>query len=148
MNPKQLDKVALVARAEQNRAAQKHQRGQEQLSASQQRLGQLEQFRAEYESRLESLAGSGIDARQLADYRRFLASLNDAISRQGEEVSRSESTLRDSRDELQERSRRRDSVDQLVERTRAALLKEGERREQRRNDDSSLEQHQRSGGRD
>jgi flagellar FliJ protein len=87
------------------------------------------------------MAGAGMDARQLADYRRFLASLNDAIARQGDEVARSESGVTESRDALQERSLRRDTVDQLVERTRAALLKADERREQRLSDESSLQQH-------
>ena len=146
MNPGQLDKVALVAQAEQNKAAATHQRQQAALSASRERLGQLEQFRAEYEARLEAMAGAGMDARQLADYRRFLASLNDAILRQGDEVARDETGVTQTREALQARSLRRDSVDQLVERTRAALLMADERREQRLSDESALQQHQRREG--
>ena len=91
MNAGSIDKVAMVARSEESRAATAHQQQQELATQSQQRLGQLEQFRAEYEERLKSMASGGMDARQMADYRRFLAGLNDAIERQNEEVVRTES---------------------------------------------------------
>ena len=136
-----LEKVAMVAKSEENRAASHHQRQQAAASQSQQRLGQLEQFRAEYEQRLEKLASTGIDARQMVDYRKFLGSLNDAIVRQTQEVVKSEAQVEGSREQLIDRTQRRESLDSLVERSRAVLLKEADRREQRLSDERNLQQH-------
>lgn len=142
MDPAQLDKVALVARSQESRAASTHQEHQRVVSKSEQRLSQLEQFRMEYEERLQSMASSGMDARQMADYRRFLASLNDAIARQTDDLSRGQEDLSDSREHLVDRSLRRVSLDELIGRTRTALLQERERREQALVDDATLRQTQ------
>lgn len=133
-----LDKVALLARSQESKAASSLQRSQQVLDASSARLAQLETFRKEYEERLAQMSESGIDARQLADYRRFLANLNDAIRRQGDEVSRGEGEVRASRDFFVDRSLRRSSVDELISRGRAHEAREDDRREQRRTDESTM----------
>ena len=142
MNAGSIDKVAMVARSEESRAATAHQQQQELATQSQQRLGQLEQFRAEYEERLKSMASGGMDARQMADYRRFLAGLNDAIERQNEEVVRTEESVAGSREQLLQRSMRRESIDTLADRTRAAMLQAEERRDQLKSDELAMERHQ------
>ncbi|MEM7691468.1 MAG: flagellar export protein FliJ [Pseudomonadota bacterium] len=141
MDPTQLDKVAVVARADESKAATVHQQRQQVAQQSQQRLGQLEQFRQEYETRLSALGKSGMDARQLADYRRFLSGLSDAISRQGDELQRDRANMVASQNDLREQSRRRMTVDELIAQTRAGLLREEERREQKLNDETSLQRH-------
>lgn len=138
MDPAQLDKVALVARSEESRAASAHQEQQRNVNASEERLGQLEQFRCEYEKRLEAMAATGMDARQMSEYRRFLSSLDEAISRQGVEVARGHENLSDRRENLVDRSLRRGSLDELIGRTRAALLQDSERREQRIVDEQNI----------
>jgi flagellar FliJ protein len=137
-----LDKVALLARSQENRAAVSLQKSQQSLEQSTARLSQLEQFRQEYEQRLEAMAREGIDARQLADYRRFLRNLNEAINLQGKEITQSEENLQTSREEYRDRSLRRGSVDELISRGRAALILEEGRREQRLSDESSLQRHE------
>ncbi|MEM6545236.1 MAG: flagellar export protein FliJ [Pseudomonadota bacterium] len=141
MDPTQLDKVAVVARADESKAANVHQQRQQVAQQSQQRLGQLEQFRQEYETRLSALGKSGMDARQLADYRRFLSGLSDAISRQGDELQRDRANMVASQNDLREQSLRRMTVDELIAQTRAGLLREEERREQKLNDETSLQRH-------
>ncbi len=141
MNTQQLDKVAFVAQTEENRAAAAHQNDKRALDQSEQRLSQLQAFRNEYEQRLEHMTSNGIDARQLADYRRFLSNLNDAIDRQGGEVQRSQGAVDESREVLVQRSMRRDSLDQLLERTRVTQQRESERQEQRQADETNLQQH-------
>ena len=136
-----LDKVALLAHSQENRAATTLQRNQQALNASSARLQQLESFKSEYEQRLDTMAKAGMDARQLADYRRFLAGLNDAIQLQGQEVSRGQDEVKSSRDSYVDRSLRRGSVDELISRGRAAQAIEDARREQRRTDDSTLARH-------
>ncbi|MEM8492710.1 MAG: flagellar export protein FliJ [Pseudomonadota bacterium] len=142
MDPKQLEKVSAVARARESQAAAVHQQRLQSADQSQQRLGQLQEFRSEYEKRLSNLAGSGMDARQLAGYRRFLSGLNDAISRQGETIQRDQENVELSRNQLLEQSTRRMTVEELVAHTRADLLREEEKREQKLNDETVIRRHQ------
>ena len=144
MNTGQLGKVAFAAQTEENRAAAAHRNDQRALDRSEQRLNQLQAFRLEYEQRLERMTSEGIDARQLADYRRFLSNLNAAIERQGQEVQRGQSAVDDSREALLQRAMRRDSLDQLLERARVTQHRENERREQKLIDETSLQRHSRS----
>jgi flagellar FliJ protein len=136
-----LDKVAMLARSQESRAAGALQKNQQSLEVSNARLSQLEQFKREYEQRLDAMAREGIDARRLADYRRFLLSLNDAINTQGREITRGEQAVQSSRDEFRDRSLRRGSVDELISRGRATLVLEESRREQRLSDEGSLQRH-------
>jgi flagellar FliJ protein len=136
-----LDKVALLARSAENRAAGALQEGRRQLQRSNGQLTQLEQFKIEYEQRLEVLAQDGMEARQLQDYRRFLANLNAAIDRQGQEVARDEASIVEQREAYVDRSVRRESLDMLLERGRAMLLRDQERREQRDSDERALRYH-------
>lgn len=138
MNADQLDKVAFVARTEENKAAGALQQKRQAVEQSQQRLGQLEAFRQEYENRLQGMASSGMDARQLADYRHFLVGLNQAIVQQGNEVTRGEAQVSESREDLLDRSLRRGSLDELVSRTRVSLQQDLERKEQRLSDERAM----------
>lgn len=142
MELEKLDKVAMLARSEENRAAGTLHKSQQALDQSSARLSQLEQFKREYEQRLEAIASSGIDARQLVDYRRFLHNLNNAISAQDEEIGRGESQLQSSREALVDRSLRRSSVDELISRGRISLQQEENKREQRRSDELTLQRHE------
>lgn len=139
MDIKQLDKVGLVARSEETRAATELQQRQQLLQQSQDRLGQLEQFRVEYEAKLQGMSNAGIDARQLSDYRRFLANLNTAIKQQGEDLALGESKVAEGREALMDRSLRRGSLDELVSRTRASLAREDARIEQLQSDEMSIQ---------
>jgi flagellar FliJ protein len=138
MDLDKLDKVALLARSKETAAASALHRQQAQLQSSSHRLEQLESFKAEYELKLESLARTGMDARQLVAYRRFLAGLNDAIRLQGEEVDRSQERVEASRETFVDHSLRRGNVDELIGRSRAARAAEEARREQRATDEDTL----------
>tara|TARA_R100001039_G_scaffold30683_1_gene22555 strand:- start:200 stop:634 length:435 start_codon:yes stop_codon:yes gene_type:complete len=131
MEMDKLDKVALLARSRENEAANALQRDKQALVDSNQRLEQLKDFKEEYELRLQTLAGGGIDARRLADYRRFLASLNDAINVQDQEVGRGQERVQTSQEEFVDKSLRRGNVDELIGRSRAARAVEEARREQK-----------------
>jgi len=138
-----LDKVAMLARSRETAAATELNRRQQDLHSSSQRLDQLLSFKSEYEARLEAMARSGMDARQLADYRRFLGSLNDAIRTQSEDVDRSRDRVDASRDTYIDRSLRRGSVDELISRSRAALAADEARREQRISDENAIARYPR-----
>ncbi len=141
MDLDKLDKVALLARSRESAAATDLHREQQVLQTSSNRLEQLETFKSEYETRLAALSRSGMDARQLADYRRFLAGLNDAIRVQGEAVDRSQERVDASRETFVDRSLRRGNVDELIGRSRAALAADEARKEQRVTDDGSMVRH-------
>ena len=143
MDVDKLDKVALLARSKENAAATELHRQRQALQTSNSRLEQLESFKTEYESRLESLSRSGMDARQLADYRRFLAGLNDAIRIQGEEVDRGQERVDASREAYVDRNLRRGNVDELIGRSRAALATDEARKEQRIADEGALDRYMR-----
>jgi flagellar FliJ protein len=138
-----LDAVAMLARSQENAAAGKLEQGRSRLAQSNSQLSQLEAFKLEYEQRLATLAQSGMAARQLQDYRRFLANLNAAIGRQGTEVSRAEGAVQEDREALLQRSLRRESLDMLVARGRKLLLEQTDRREQRDSDELNLQSHHR-----
>ena len=138
MNTGQLGKLVFAAQAEENRAALAHRKERRALDQSAQRLNQLRAFRREYEQRLEGMASRGIDARQLADYRRFLSQLNEAIERQGHEVQGRRRAAEDSREALLRRAVRRESLDQLLERARLNQRRARERREQKLSDEAAL----------
>lgn len=138
MNTGQLGKLVFAAQAEENRAALAHRNERRALDQSAQRLNQLRVFRREYEQRLERTASKGIDARQLADYRRFLSQLNEAIERQGHEVQGRRRAVEGSREALLRRAMRRESLDQLLERARLNQRRDRERREQKLSDEAAL----------
>ena len=140
-----LDKVALLARSRETQAASALQQQQQSLDASQARLNQLESFKLEYEQRLNSMARTGMDARQLADYRQFLANLNDAIQLQGDEVQRDREEVQNRREVFVDQSLRRGNVDELIGRGRAAQAVEEARREQRLSDETSMARHRGDG---
>lgn len=141
MDLDKLDKVALVARSRESSAANALQRQQQELQTSSSRLEQLQTFKNEYEARLQAMSSSGMDARQLADYRRFLAGLNDAIRVQGDEVDRGQERVDASRETFIDRSLHRGNVDELIGRSRVAQALDDARREQRLADDDSLTRH-------
>ena len=143
MDIDKLDKVALLARSKESAAATALHREQQSLQSSNDRLQQLESFKSEYETRLNAISKSGMDARQLADYRRFLAGINDAIQLQGQEVARGEERVQAGRDAFVDKSLRRGNVDELIGRSRAALAVDEARKEQRLTDESSLVRYSR-----
>jgi len=138
-----LDKVALLARSKESAAASALHREQQNLQTSNSRLEQLETFKSEYETRLAAISEAGMDARQLADYRRFLSGLNDAIKMQSVEVDRGQQRVDASREEYVDRSLRRGNVDELIGRSRAALAVDEARKEQRLADESSMVRYRR-----
>ena len=136
-----LGKVAQLARLEEQHAAESARSQRGALGDAQARLEQLQTFRREYEGRLAGLAGDGIDARQLRDYRAFLLRLNEAISQQSQQVAHQRDRLSERQNVLQEKSARRESVDTLRERHRLAEARGAGRQEQRLQDEASIRQH-------
>jgi flagellar FliJ protein len=137
-----LDAVAQLARLREQQAAEATTTQRTVLASEEGRLYQLQSFREEYEARLTSQAGEGIDARTLRDYRNFLLKLNEAIALQVQRVAEQNKTLGERRQELRRQSGRRESVDGLIERQRDEQRRDADRREQRIQDEASTQRHQ------
>ena len=138
MDLDKLDKVALLARNDESRAAGAFAQQRQVLEQSTARRAQLTNFKSEYEQRLQALARDGMDARRLADYRLFLGRLDEALATLETEIGRQRQSLDASRDALAEHSIKRSSVDELISRGRATLAYEERRAEQRQSDENSL----------
>jgi flagellar FliJ protein len=139
---KSLGKVAQLARLEERHAAESARSQRGALGDAQGRLEQLQTFRQEYEQRLAALAGDGMDARLLSDYRSFLLRLNEAIGLQSQQVQQRRDQLSARQSELREKSARRESVDTVLERHRLLQARGDGRREQRLQDEASSRRHE------
>lgn len=109
-------------------------RGETQAAA---RLHTLTEYRGEYAQRLQAAMNQGIDAASLANYQRFIHSLDAAIEQarealrhQGDRVSASQQNWRQSQ-------RRLSSYDTLATRRAARAHQERERYEQRQSDEQT-----------
>jgi flagellar FliJ protein len=138
---KQLDRVALLAKTAEVKAADALAQKQREFQKSSQQLQQLEGFRSEYELRLKAMSGNGISVRQLQDYQQFLGNLNRAISQQSDEVERDGVQVQSEREHFIERSLRRDSLEQLIGRRRVDEQQRVADVEQRQHDEESLRRY-------
>ncbi|MFT7287168.1 MAG: flagellar FliJ protein [Halieaceae bacterium] len=138
---KQLDRVALLAKTAEVKAADALAQKQREFQKSSQQLQQLEGFRSEYELRLKAMSGNGISVRQLQDYQQFLGNLNRAISQQSDEVERDDVQVQSEREHFIERSLRRDSLEQLIGRRRVDEQQRVADVEQRQHDEESLRRY-------
>jgi len=136
-----LSRVAQLAETERDRAAGHLQERREQHGAAQSQLSQLQAFQQEYEQHLREASASGMSAQQLRDYRRFLASLAEAIQQQEGVVQRSDEALGQQRRELQQRSQHHSRMDDLVARYRKQAQRETDKQEQRQLDDRYAARH-------
>ncbi len=136
-----LSRVAQLAETERDRAAGHLQERREQHGAAESQLAQLQAFQKEYEQHLREASAIGMSAEQMRDYRRFLASLAEAIQQQQGVVQRSDEALGQQRQELQQRSQHHSRIDDLVARYRRQAQRESDKREQRQLDDRSAAQY-------
>lgn len=106
--------------------------------AEEQRLQQLQTYLEEYRQKFQHAVTTGLDARQLNDYQRFLSNLNLAIEQQrqilhGRQKSRdaNEHQWREARTKVQ-------ALEKLVARQQVEARMQQERREQKNQDDHAL----------
>ena len=77
-------------------------------------------------------------ARQLQDYRVFLANLNQAIEQQFKESEVAQRGVDSAREHLLEKTQRSSSLDQLVERVQSKHRQDQDKAEQRDADEKSM----------
>lgn len=133
-----MGRVAGVAQAATRKSAADFKLSQQRHQASCDQLAQLEQFKHEYEQKLEAMSENGMPARQLQDFRVFLANLNQAIEQQFKESGISQQSLDSAREVWLEKTQRSSSLDQLVEQLQTGQRRDQEKAEQRDADEKSM----------
>ena len=129
---RQLDTVAMLARTDEERIARELQTRQAARRRDDQQLEQLKAFQSEYEQRLQQMAAAGMPARQLADFRHFLANLNCAVENQSVSVAASTEAAQSKHSEWLDKAARRAGLDDFLLRYRARERREAERVDEKR----------------
>lgn len=100
-----------------------------------QKLRTLEDYRAEYRTRMERQAGDGgMAMTELVNFRRFIAQLDQAVEQQQRSVQHAEHAIDLARTRWQEANRQLKSYQVLQTRRAAAAEQIANRREQRESD--------------
>jgi flagellar FliJ protein len=116
----------------------------EQLSASEGRvaamenkLQELERYRADYQRAYTDRVAAGMSSAGLRDYQLFLARLAEAIRMQTQAVATARAERDQERRRWQESARRAQAIEHVVENWRAEDRRDADRREQRDSDERS-----------
>jgi flagellar FliJ protein len=110
-----LSAVRGIMEEQERRQAARLAQDERRFVAAQQRLQELEHYRADYARQLDARASTGIGAMALRDYQTFLARLDDAIRQQAQIVSRSATELEFERSRWRDAAIRLKSVSTVIE---------------------------------
>ncbi len=127
--------VTHVAEARERNAARALGAARQQLTAAEARLSELCGWRDDYQRRLKTAGGAGMNTREWSEYQIFLARLNDAIARQQEQVGQRRRDYDQTRLDWQSQRTRTLALDKVVERYRRDEIRGEQRREQRETDE-------------
>lgn len=135
MKPGKMDKVAAVAKLEEQKSARELSVRQQNHQQKCDQLEQLVQFKEGYELTLGEKGGEGMAARQLQDYRLFLSKLSQAIEQQTRDVQESEKNLSMMRAQWLSDSQRKSALDHLVDERQKEQVKIRDKIEQKESDE-------------
>ena len=128
-----IEKVLAIAKAEERRFGEATGASRRRLEEQQQRLGELNAFRANYAGK--SLACRDVPASHWKDYQGFLGRLDTALQSQQQIVQECEKNLETHRRRWMVKRQRLESLERVLEKYRDAERLLQERREQRIADD-------------
>ena len=111
-----------------------------------QQLQTLQQYRNDYALQLQQQMQAGIASHLLANYRQFLASLDNAVQRAQEALLNQQSKVDKSQQHWQTKQRKLASYETLVDRKEAAAMKVMNKRDQKLADELSLAMYMRQRG--
>ena len=107
----------------------------QQQQAAQAKLQTLEQYRADYQARLQQAVVTGIDQASLSNFHEFIHRLDEAIAQQRKVFEQSHLLMQAGRNELANAQRSMKSFDTLAQRHLENEKKLQDKREQRQQDD-------------
>ncbi len=125
-------------------AAKSMQRAAADRDKAQEQLEMLHSYRLDYAQRLQDSAEGGVTASNYLNFRRFLNTLDDAISQQNGIVAQSESRLETGRQQWVAEKRRLSAFEALHTRQRQQQALLEARREQRASDEIAANLFRRS----
>lgn len=132
---KRLEPVARIAESRERRAAIELAQFRLRVEEQEVRLKELHAYRDDYARRFERAGREGFDAGRMADYRRILVQLGEAISWQEQRLA----ALRRDCEQLQRRwadsHTRTAALDKAIERLRGDERRAADRREQGEDDE-------------
>ena len=135
---KRMQPVAKVAEQRERKAAIEMAEFRRFLEAQQARLDELNNYRNDYARHFEEAGRGGMDAARMADYRRILARLNDAIAYQEQRLASLHNEYEQVRQRWTDSRTRAAALDKVMERYREEEQIEGDRREQGESDERAL----------
>jgi flagellar FliJ protein len=138
MSPsKRLKPVQRFVHSKEQKAARMMGQAKKSLQQEEAKLQQLKQYHQEYLQRFQQMAGAGMGATQLQEYRAFLAKLDEAIKQQQEVVTASAVNHSSSKNVWKKKHSRTQALNKAVERFRHQEQKSADRQEQKENDEHS-----------
>lgn len=130
-----LDLLINVTHDAVDEAAKTMQKAATERDRAQEQLDMLHSYRLDYAQRLLESAGDGVTASNYLNFRRFLATLDEAISQQNNIVAQSESRLAAGRLQWQAERQRLGAYEALQTRQRQQQVLREARHEQRVSDE-------------
>jgi flagellar FliJ protein len=138
MSPsKRLKPVQRFAASKEQKAAKMMGQAKKSLQQEEAKLEQLKQYHQEYLERFRKMAGEGMSATQMQEYRAFLAKMDEAINQQQQVVAVSTDNHQSTRNFWQQKHSRTQALNKAVDRFREQEQKCADKHEQKENDDLS-----------
>lgn len=131
---KRLQPVKRLADDKADAAARELAAAQQRLGDQEQRLRQLQEFRAQYQRQRVDSGGSGMDGFRLRDFNAFIGRLDQAISHQQRLIAQSQMEVERLRRLWTEQLRHAKAIDKVVARCAEDERQAEERRAQREAD--------------
>jgi flagellar FliJ protein len=134
---KRLEPVSRIAENRERRAAVEMAEFKRFLDAQQAKLDELQRYRGDYARQFEQAGRQGLDAARMADFRRILNHLAEAIAWQERRLVSLRQDFEQIRKRWTDTRTRTAALAKVVERYQAEERREAEQREQRDLDDRS-----------
>jgi flagellar FliJ protein len=130
-----LQPVQKVIDAAERQRAVTFANSEERVKQSENKLTELEQYRADYQRAYHDRVAAGISSAGLRDYQLFLARLSEAIRQQTQLVAAARLERDGERLRWQDAARRAKAIDHVVENWQGQDRRDADRREQRDSDE-------------
>lgn len=146
MKAGKMDKVAAVAKMDEQQSLQEFSKSRQSHQQKLDRLEQLLQYKADYEAALGVKGSEGIAANQLQDYRLFLGKLNQAIEQQMQDLQGSEASLEQLQARWLSKSQRKEALDNLVDERHKEHSRARDKAEQKEADEGAIARNPKNNG--
>ena len=120
-----------MAKDDEEKAARAMQEARQRLSQSEQQLSMLQQYRQDYQDRLQNNQQQGMSVNQWRDYQLFMSKLDVAIEQQQNDITRCQQLVAASQQAWMQKRQKVQAFDTLQVRHQQAELKKESKQEQK-----------------